>query len=271
LNNVDKTIKPKTGLSQNRIFIGAFVKRGFTLVELAAVIVIIGLLVAGVTAGKSIIDQSRISRAVTDFKAYASAIQIFQSKYNGLPGDYLQGFQMFPNCGGNGIYQNGGDGNGSIDWGGAPDEDLKSWCHLSKAQLVKGDFTGGYVFEGGTWNFKIGVNTPEAPFKGSGYWLASAIGCPGCTVNTRVYGLNGNRIVLGRFSSGSEMMGGALTPEEAFTLDTKMDDGIANLGKIITINGIVSWVTQSGCLNGSNQYITATSGNAACNISYFFE
>ena len=62
---------------------------GFTLVELAIVLVIIGLIVGGVLVGQDLIKAATVRSTVTDIEKYNGAVTTFRSKYNGLPGDLL--------------------------------------------------------------------------------------------------------------------------------------------------------------------------------------
>lgn len=61
--------------------------RGFTLIEMTIVVVIVALVVVGVLAGKDLVEQARITNTLIKIKSYQSATQTFQSIYNGLPGD----------------------------------------------------------------------------------------------------------------------------------------------------------------------------------------
>lgn len=63
--------------------------QGFTLVELAIVLVIIGLIVAGVLKGRELIGNSKIKNVVQQTKALEAAVHSYQNKYNALPGDDL--------------------------------------------------------------------------------------------------------------------------------------------------------------------------------------
>jgi prepilin-type N-terminal cleavage/methylation domain-containing protein len=73
-------------------------KSGFTLVELAIVLVIIGLLVGGVIQGQELIKQAKIIRFVSDINSYKLSLSTFQLKYNSPAGAYNQANVVFPDC-----------------------------------------------------------------------------------------------------------------------------------------------------------------------------
>ena len=62
-------------------------KKGFTLVELSIVLVIIGLLVGGILVGQSLIESAKLSSFVASIGKHDAAIGAFEAKYRGLPGD----------------------------------------------------------------------------------------------------------------------------------------------------------------------------------------
>jgi prepilin-type N-terminal cleavage/methylation domain-containing protein len=62
-------------------------QRGFTLIEIAIVLVIIGLLLGGVLQGQQLIENSRVKSAVNDFNGIAAATFSYQDRYGRLPGD----------------------------------------------------------------------------------------------------------------------------------------------------------------------------------------
>lgn len=64
-------------------------KRGFTLIELAIVIVVIGLVIGGVMAGRDIIRQTETRKIVSQSQELFSKINIFKLKYNAMPGEFL--------------------------------------------------------------------------------------------------------------------------------------------------------------------------------------
>jgi prepilin-type N-terminal cleavage/methylation domain-containing protein len=63
-------------------------KSAFSLIELSIVLIIIGLLIAGVTGGASLIKSSELRSAISEARGYAVAVNGFYSQYNELPGDY---------------------------------------------------------------------------------------------------------------------------------------------------------------------------------------
>ena len=60
---------------------------GFTLVEIAIVLVIIGLLIGGVLKGREMITNAKIKRIENDFAGVSAAIYAYQDRYGVLPGD----------------------------------------------------------------------------------------------------------------------------------------------------------------------------------------
>jgi prepilin-type N-terminal cleavage/methylation domain-containing protein len=110
---------------------------GFTLVEIAIVLVIIGLLVGGILKGMEIIMQARIKSVVNDFNGAAAAYLSYQDRYRAAPGDDPNAATRWASWG-----TPGGNGNGYI--GGAyesnipTDESRKYWWHLRAAGFVPG-------------------------------------------------------------------------------------------------------------------------------------
>lgn len=60
---------------------------GFTLVEIAIVLVIIGLLLGGVLKGQELINSAKVKTFVNDFKTVPLYIYGYQDKFKALPGD----------------------------------------------------------------------------------------------------------------------------------------------------------------------------------------
>lgn len=72
--------------------------RGFTLVELAIVLTIIGLLIAGVLQGQAMIDNARVLKVVSQASAYRGAAIAFKDQYGYYPGDMPNASKYLPNC-----------------------------------------------------------------------------------------------------------------------------------------------------------------------------
>src|SRR3990170_4404921 len=64
-------------------------QRGFTLVEIAIVLVIIGLLLGGILKGQEMITQAKIKNVINDFNGLSAALYSYQDRYRALPGDDL--------------------------------------------------------------------------------------------------------------------------------------------------------------------------------------
>lgn len=109
---------------------------GFTLVEIAIVMVIIGLLLGGVLKGQEIITNAKIKNLENDFTGVTAAIYSYQDRYRALPGDDARAKDRFPQT-------TAGDGDGDIvgvfDSKTVGDESRLFWTHLRSAGLVAGD------------------------------------------------------------------------------------------------------------------------------------
>src|SRR5262245_37470246 len=113
---------------------------GFTLIEIAIVLVIIGLLLGGVLKGQELITSARVRNLISQQDGVKAAYFGFLDRYRALPGDYNA---ATTNITGVGTACNGsgnGNGNGQIE-GGAGGERIMVWDHLSKAGFINGSYT----------------------------------------------------------------------------------------------------------------------------------
>lgn len=108
---------------------------GFTLVEIAIVLVIIGLLLGGVLKGQELITQAKIKNIANDFNGVMAAVYAYQDRYRALPGDDKNAATRW-----SGTTSGGGDGL-VADSGTVTNETLLFWQHLRAAGLIAGGAT----------------------------------------------------------------------------------------------------------------------------------
>ena len=106
-------------------------QKGFTLVEIAIVLVIVGLLIGGVLKGQEMITNAKLKRIESDNAGLLAALYSYQDRYLQLPGDDADAADRFTIYGG--TVTNNGDGNGAIGEGNAAvpvaDWDIESRPH----------------------------------------------------------------------------------------------------------------------------------------------
>lgn len=211
--------------------------KAFTLVELSIVIVILGFLIAGVSAGSSLLQQAKLRRVINEIEQIRTGIITFQARYNALPGDFPYAESYWPNAS-----TLNGNGNRFIETSeSALVEDLYAYQHLSLAGMVKGRFIGGNA---SPTTVLIGQNIAASSYgQGAGYHLYGHL--------YPIYGIpNINYIGLATISPPSFRFYGnsAVTPSDASFIDGKIDDGNPATGKVLSIAGGVG----VGCTNVPN-------------------
>jgi prepilin-type N-terminal cleavage/methylation domain-containing protein len=134
---------------------------GFTLIEIAIVLVIIGLLLGGVLKGQELITSARVRNLISQQDGIKAAFFGFQDRYRALPGDYASASTNITCAGG----CPNGDGNGHIDSPDTPGstatvhEEIFAWTHLTAA----GFLNGSYSANSATTSAAPG-NTPTNPY-----------------------------------------------------------------------------------------------------------
>lgn len=184
-------------------------QKGFTLVEIAVVLVVIGLLLGGVLKGRELIAAARVHSLAEQQAGIRSAYRAFMDRYRARPGDMDRaaaaraiGAEI----------RTGGDGDGRLQAPGEGWRELNAvWEHLSKAGFIEGRFPGD---TSGVPPAADGELSPLNPFNRP-LVLARHDGYAGG---------DAARLVL--------HLGGNVPASVARALDTEIDDGSPVTGRL---------------------------------------
>lgn len=270
----------------------------FTLVELAIVLVVIGLLVGGVLLGQELIEQATTRAQINQLRSFEEARNTFISKFGQNPGDFSKAAQFFSNVSG------GGNGDGRVDEFDWPytitdiltmttympnQETLHFWEHLSLAGMIKDNLNGivpglnnvtsaGDIRQAKT---AVGDNIPKGKIRSScvdieynGYPFVTP-GVQAAVEPRPNFGGYYDYYMLAKVGD----LGGVqescafslFTPEEAFLFDQKIDDGIANSGAVSGLDSRAEYngdEAPSNCVSSDLYDFTIT--NKSCVVAYGF-
>ncbi len=178
-------------------------QKGFTLVEIAIVLVIIGLLLGGILKGQEMIIQAKIKNAITDYSGVSAAYFGYQDRYRATPGDDPQATRWSG--------ATNGDGNrvltGAYGSTTVTDESRLWWDHLRRSGFVSGS---GTAQPNNAFNGILGVQTGDG--------TATTGATP-----TAASATLGGFVALIMCSSN-------LPDKVAIALDVQMDDGLVGAG-----------------------------------------
>ncbi|MCK6405641.1 MAG: prepilin-type N-terminal cleavage/methylation domain-containing protein [Rhodocyclaceae bacterium] len=192
---------------------------GFTLVEIAIVLVIIGLLLGGVLKGQELINSAKVKNFANDFRNIPLFIYGYQDKYRALPGDDAAA-AAHVGAGATQIAAANGSGNGTLNgnwWDGAASlansETVAFWEHIRRANLAAGATAI--------------ASDADLPKNAEGGWIGIEAGST-VAANQYITGLSGTYIVcsagiLGKFAK---------------QLDSTMDDGNPYTGSMRAVPGM---------------------------------
>lgn len=224
-------------------------QKGFTLIEIAIVLVIIGLLLGGVLKGQELINTARVRALNNSVDGITAAWFSFQDRYRAFPGDYLDARSTVNLPGA----PAGGDGNGLVGKTGAADstaERAQIWVHLEAAGYITGGYNGAAIANADEY----GCSVTTCPDNGFGTGMLVQHG-------------NENQISANDGTADAhELVTGRGIPVDVLAeLDRKVDDGASTTGLMQVGDGGTGWTAgeSAACINGTAYQLQTPSDNCA--------
>jgi type II secretory pathway pseudopilin PulG len=209
--------------------------RGFTLLEIAILMLIVGFLLAGVLKGQEMVTSAKVKRVAGQLDEIRAAYLGFQDRFKALPGDYSEA-NLTLDCGAGTCLRGNGDSrireNETPFDGSQAHEDLLVWTHLASSGFLKGDYR---MSDGATQ--PDDASTPKNP-----YTVYMQIAFDGR------YGMNDGGTPRHNLKTGAQ-----IPVQVVMELDRKVDDGKPYRGGV-----------QFSSYAGSGAVSPAEGGPSAC-------
>lgn len=259
--------------------------RGFSLVELSIVLVILGLLTGGILAGQNLIRAAELRSVSTDIDKMTAAVYTFRDKYFALPGDMRNATQFWgrassaTHCVTNSaaaVDATGscdGDGDGIVEDPAAASQNGERyhlWRQLTNAGLIEGNYTG--VAGTGGPGHTTADNSPKSKISIALYTMATggAVSGHSAIFDRTITGL---AIQFGGAHASAGNRVPVLTPEECWNIDTKKDDGKPAQGKVLartdeSTYGLADFATSATSSDLDADYLL-TSSIKTCALHFY--
>ena len=200
-------------------------EEGFTLVELAVVMIIIGILIGGILKGQELIANARVTSTASELESIGAAVDTFTDIYSAIPGDMNNAQARLPNC----LAQPCGNGNGDGDL-----EVALSGAHTATSEntyfynhLLRADLIGGFDGQAAT-AVTFGNELPVAPI-GGGYKMGDSRVGQGTFNPVR----DGLYITVEGNTGAYNAATAPLVALQAARMDRRLDDGNPNAGSFL--------------------------------------
>ncbi|MBL4805247.1 MAG: prepilin-type N-terminal cleavage/methylation domain-containing protein [Alphaproteobacteria bacterium] len=237
-------------------------QEGFTLVELAVVMIIIGLLIGGILKGQELITNARVTSTASQLEAMGAAYNGFRDKFNALPGDMSTARARIAACGVQvaSCFDGTGDGviGASVGVAGAVAANTAAGEPANFfGQLLAADFITGMD---GTNTAVFGQAFPTAPIGGG--FLVGDIRAGAPTGFAAGEMRPAPHVTISGTTAAVAVGTGVLTPQQAANIDRRLDDGLASSGSVIGQN------TALACRTAAADDAYANDEDQVCVIGY---
>ncbi len=273
--------------------------KGFTLVELAIVLVIIGLLIGGILKGQQLMQNSRITATVAQIKAIEAATTSFYDVYGEKPGDLQNPDTRIKECttcagltaAGNGkvgpknwdlLFQSEPYGNTADSaWDDVDKaETVLFWYELQQAGLLSAVTAEGVDDSVTETDITFGGTLPSAK-AGGGFWVGNLSGANVTEANfgkTEPFGIRGTALRwVAVPNAGVTGTGGVLAtpmatglqplvPSQAANVDRKLDDGLPNSGNVEAYGTVEVSADGVGCISTTSDVYLENVNSKDCGL-----